>query len=129
VWTATIDAHYPGTGWLRLGRDTIDIRWRNCTWVTGCARAAPMCRGDHSYDHAHGGETSQYNGNPLCDAHDREKTRNGWTQHRPDADTIVWRSPYGHEYRVEAEPFTTTTPTTTSRDPDPPDNDPDLPPF
>ncbi|MGI8574337.1 MAG: DUF6084 family protein [Egibacteraceae bacterium] len=24
VWTALIDAHYPGTGWLRLDRDTID---------------------------------------------------------------------------------------------------------
>ncbi len=24
VWTAAIDAHYPGTGWLRLRRDTID---------------------------------------------------------------------------------------------------------
>lgn len=24
VWTAAIDAHYPGTGWLRLQRDTID---------------------------------------------------------------------------------------------------------
>ena len=24
VWTALIDGHYPGTGWLRLNRDTID---------------------------------------------------------------------------------------------------------
>lgn len=24
VWTAAIDAHYPGTGWLRLQRETID---------------------------------------------------------------------------------------------------------
>ena len=24
VWTAALDARYPGTGWLRLGRDTID---------------------------------------------------------------------------------------------------------
>jgi hypothetical protein len=24
VWTALIDAHYPGTGWVRLNRDTID---------------------------------------------------------------------------------------------------------
>jgi hypothetical protein len=24
VWTALIDGHYPGTGWLRLRRDTID---------------------------------------------------------------------------------------------------------
>ena len=24
AWTAAIDAHYPGTGWLRLSRETID---------------------------------------------------------------------------------------------------------
>ena len=44
VWTALIDAHYPGTGWLRLSRDTIDAlqdykaRHALPTWDSAVAR-------------------------------------------------------------------------------------------
>jgi hypothetical protein len=78
--------------------DFVVARDRRCRFP-GCNRAARRCHIDHQHPYDAGGSTSPCNCECLCEHHHRLKHETGWTVTGDPADTLLWTSPTGHQYR------------------------------
>jgi hypothetical protein len=80
-------------------RDAVLLSERRCLWP-GCDWPASQCEADHTVPHTARGPTNAHNGGPLCDRHNRWKSRGfatvrgptgQWMIHRTNGTTIGWR--------------------------------------
>ena len=55
-------------------RRAVEVRDRHCRHPAGCDVPADRCDVDHIVPVAHGGETSQWNGQLECQPHNRDAT-------------------------------------------------------
>jgi hypothetical protein len=78
--------------------DFITARDRRCRFP-GCNRAARRCHIDHQHPYNAGGSTTPRNCQCLCEHHHRLKHQTSWTVTGDPADTLLWTSPTGHQYR------------------------------
>jgi hypothetical protein len=78
--------------------DFVVARDRRCRFP-GCNRTARRCHIDHQHPYDAGGSTAPCNCQCLCEHHHRLKHQAGWTVVGDPADTLLWTSPTGHQYR------------------------------
>lgn len=81
-------------------------RDRTCVFP-GCTRQARDADLDHHTDWNHGGHTNPDNLGPLCPRHHQMKHDTNWTVWRDHHGNTHWRSPTGHTYTHEPDPYPT----------------------
>ena len=88
-------------------RDAVLLSARRCT-RGGCHVPAHACEADHVLPWSQAGPTNTRNGGPLCDHHNRWRTRGyrtwrdehgHWHHYRPDGTEIGWRA---EQVRIDA---------------------------
>ena len=62
---------------------------------------APVRHADHVIAHIDGGPTAVTNGQGNCEACNHAKQARGWTARTEPDDTVITRTPTGHQYRSE----------------------------
>ncbi|MGB8200497.1 MAG: HNH endonuclease signature motif containing protein, partial [Pseudonocardiaceae bacterium] len=91
--TADPTRRFPGTALRRH----VQIRDRTCIMI-GCRAPACGTDMDHTFDHAHGGSTTEPNLGNVCRHDHRLKHDGGWRLHQSKSGLFHWRSRLGHSY-------------------------------
>jgi Domain of unknown function (DUF222) len=86
-------------------RRHVQIRDRSCVYP-GCRYPARGADLDHTFDHIHGGPTTEANSGPLCRHDHRLKHVGGWRLYQPEPGHFTWISPLGRTYHTQPPPIT-----------------------